>query len=345
MQLRRDVKLPDNAVAKIRQTSLLGEKFVSLSPPDGGASDGRLSNGDVIPLSRTGRNPEVEEVLGALSLLLNGGGVAQLKMISTELNKALGGRETDVRSLLTQLKTFMGQLDTNKDTIVKAIESLNRLAVALNKQKPAITLALDRLPRAVASINRQRDDLVKMLRALADLSTIGTKVISQSKTATVDSLKALAPTLTKIAEAGDSFPKALQVFLTYPFVDAVVGKDPSVARNLHMGDYTNLNIQLDIDLTNSNLLQNVCEAAQNPPLPPTGLPSLPKVPCKEVGALYDCVKTIAQVDPGDLGSGHARRAARQAAGLHQEGAGLAVQGGSQWWHAQARSAACRPACP
>ena len=37
MQLRREVKLPDNAVAKIRQTSLLGEKFVSLSPPESGA--------------------------------------------------------------------------------------------------------------------------------------------------------------------------------------------------------------------------------------------------------------------------------------------------------------------
>ena len=28
-------ELPDNAAAEIRQTSLLGEKFVSLAPPDG----------------------------------------------------------------------------------------------------------------------------------------------------------------------------------------------------------------------------------------------------------------------------------------------------------------------
>ncbi len=33
LQLRKDVRLPDNALAEIRQTSLLGEKFVSLSPP------------------------------------------------------------------------------------------------------------------------------------------------------------------------------------------------------------------------------------------------------------------------------------------------------------------------
>ena len=33
VQLRRDTELPDNAVASIRQTSLLGEKFVSLAAP------------------------------------------------------------------------------------------------------------------------------------------------------------------------------------------------------------------------------------------------------------------------------------------------------------------------
>ena len=126
---------PTTPRRKIRQTSLLGEKFVSLAPPASGASSGRLGDGDTIPLERTGRNPEVEEVLGALSLLLNGGGVAQLKTISTELNKALGGREGSARSVLDQLDMFMGQLDANKDQIVRAIESLNRLAIALNKQK------------------------------------------------------------------------------------------------------------------------------------------------------------------------------------------------------------------
>ena len=79
LELRNDTKLPDNAVAEIRQTSLLGEKFVSLEPPETGSSSELLATGDVIPLERTGRNPEVEEVLGALSLLLNGGGVAQLQ--------------------------------------------------------------------------------------------------------------------------------------------------------------------------------------------------------------------------------------------------------------------------
>ena len=55
--------------------------------------------------------------------------------------------------------------------------------------------------------------------------------------------------LNQLADSGDDFVKAFHVFLTYPFVDEVVGRDPQVARNLHMGDYTNLSITLDLDLT------------------------------------------------------------------------------------------------
>jgi len=93
LRLPKSVKLPDNAIAELKQTSLLGEKYVQLSPPRSAEPEGRLGEGDNIPLARTGRNPEVEEVLSAMSLLLNGGGVAQLKVIETELNNALNGNE------------------------------------------------------------------------------------------------------------------------------------------------------------------------------------------------------------------------------------------------------------
>ncbi len=249
MELRRDVDLPGNAVAELRQTSLLGEKFVQLSAPAEGAIADRLEDGEVIPIERAGRNPEVEEVLGALSLLLNGGGVAQLKTITQELNLALEGREDSARSVLRNLRTFTGQLDDNKADIVDAIESLNRLAIAAEKQLPTIDKALEELPSAFDSINRQRDDLVEMLAALNDLSDVAVDVIAASKDATITSLKRLNPVLTQLAASGDDFTNAFHVFLTYPFVDEVVGRDPQVTRNLHMGDYTNLSITLDVDLT------------------------------------------------------------------------------------------------
>ncbi len=291
--LPRTIDLPDNARAEIRQTSLLGEKFVSLSEPVDEPASGKLGDGDVIPLGRSSRNPEVEEVLGALSLLLNGGGVGQLKIISEELNNAFGGREDEVRSVLTQVHVFMGQLDANKAGIVRSIESLNRLAIQLKEQDGSIKSALDNLPAALKSIDSQRADLVKMLKALDRLSGVGVRVIKASKTSTINSLRSLAPVLDKLADAGSSLPNSLQVFLTYPFVDAAVGKDPQVARNLHMGDYTNLNARLDINVTSPPVLPSLPTQPTQPPLPTLTLPSPVVNACiavrKQVSAAADRV--------------------------------------------------------
>lgn len=260
LRLPKDTDLPDNARAEIRQTSLLGEKFVSLSAPSQPSAD-KLGNNDVIPLANSGRNPEIEEVLGALGALLSGGGVGQLKLIAEELNTAMDGNESEFRSVISQIRYFTGQLADNKEAIVSALDNLNRLAVQLRRQDSSIKLALDELPAALASVDKQRDDLVKVLRALSRLSDVGTKVIQASKQSTINSLRDLAPVLNQFAAAGQDLPRSLQVFLTYPFVDETVGRDPQVARNLHMGDYTNLSVRLDLDLSKGLAV------------PPIGLPN------------------------------------------------------------------------
>src|SRR5213078_816577 len=100
MTVNGEIALPANARAELKQSSLLGEKFVELSVPTAEPATGKLADGAQIPLGRTNRNPEVEEVLGALSLLLNGGGVGQLQQITRELNNSMDGREPEIRSLL-----------------------------------------------------------------------------------------------------------------------------------------------------------------------------------------------------------------------------------------------------
>ncbi len=290
IEVNDDVDLPSNAEATIRQTSLLGEKFVSLAPPAQGASTDRLKDGATIPLARTGRNPEVEEVLGALSLVLNGGGVAQLKTISHELGLALEGREGAARSVLEQLASLIGQLENNKGDIVHAIESVNKLAISIEKQIPTIDEALEELPSALASLDRQRDDLVKMVKALADLSDVGVRVIKASKASTIGTFKQLQPVLAALADAGDALPNSLQIFFTYPFPDSIMGRDPQVARNLHMGDFVNLSVQIDVNL--ADLLNEGPTAGGCVQLPAAGdLLDLSKLCQSGLDAITKCYTT------------------------------------------------------
>ncbi|MEU9986036.1 MCE family protein [Streptomyces sp. NPDC048045] len=269
LRIADSVKLPGNAVADLRQTSMLGEKYVALFAAAGTRPVGRLRDGDRIPLSRSGRNPEVEEVLSALSALLNGGGVAQLKTINVELNKALSGREDRVRSLLKQLDTFLGGLDDQRAEIVRALKGVDRLAKRLKKEKKTIALAVDTMPPALKALADQRKDLTKMLTALSRLGKTGTKVVKATHDDTVANLKNLQPILQELNKAGDDLPNSLELLTTYPF--------PRNATDAVKGDYVNLKITADLDL--ADLYGNVTgKPGKGGKSPAPGTPHLPGVP-------------------------------------------------------------------
>jgi phospholipid/cholesterol/gamma-HCH transport system substrate-binding protein len=258
------VHLPANATAQLQQTSLLGEKYVELSPPTGVAPQGRLANGAVIPLASTGRDPQVEDVLGALSLLLNGGGVAQLKIITTELNKATHGNESSIRDLISQLNTFVGGLDAQRSQIVKALDAVDRLSARLDAQKADLVTALDHLPAGLKLLADQRAQLTAMLASLDRLGAVGTRVITASKADTVADLTALRPTLTQLTKAGDDLPNSLRLLLTFPFPD-------NAATGAIKGDYANLHATLDLNV--AELLKQDAAGLRAGGL--SGLPSSP----------------------------------------------------------------------
>ncbi|WP_407285804.1 MCE family protein [Streptomyces sp. BP-8] len=274
VRLRVDdtVKLPANAVAELRQTSILGEKYVSLAKPVDVQPVGKLTEGAKIPLSRSNRNAEIEEVLSALSALLNGGGVAQLHTITVELNHSLAGREDRVKNLLTELDTFLGGLDDQRSEIIRAMKGIDRLSKRLAQEKATIGRAVDTMSPALKVLADQRKDLTRMLRSLSDLGTVGTKVINGSRDDTIANLKHLQPILTQLNRAGDDLPNALELMTTYPFprnsVDAI------------KGDYTNLHITADLDLKSiyGNLSKGGGKKPGSPHKPKPKLPGEPDLP-------------------------------------------------------------------
>jgi phospholipid/cholesterol/gamma-HCH transport system substrate-binding protein len=307
MRLPKSVALPDNARATIRQTSLLGEKFVSLAPPtadlDGEEPQGTLGNGELIPLAHTTSSVEVEDVFSALSLLLNGGGVAQLKIITDELNKALSGNEPAIRSVLGQLNAFIGTLDAGKNTIVDAIVALDNLAKKLNAQKATLATAIDSLPGSLKVLDQQRSALVRTLQALSKLGATGVRVINATQADTIANLRSLNPILTELIRAGRDLPNAMELVFTYPFPD-------SAARAVK-GDYTNLDVTLDVDT--EQVLKQIpgLQALPKPPalpkvpvptvtipkppgIPNPTVPSLPSVPVPTGAGPTTCVTVLGQ---------------------------------------------------
>jgi phospholipid/cholesterol/gamma-HCH transport system substrate-binding protein len=245
--LNGNVHLPANAVAKISQTSLLGEKFVALSAPSAGPSIGKLSSGSVVPLTSSSEDVQVEEVLSAMSLLVNDGGLEQMSTITSELNSALHGNEDTTRDMLKQLTTTVGSLNAQRGTIVQAITNLDSLSAKFAAQNGTIANSLQSISPALRLLADQRAQMTQLLTSTAQLGTVATRVINASQADTVANLKALQPIAESLAKTGNNLPKSLELMLTFPF--------PPTTTNVIKGDYANQTVTLDLNV--SKVLQNL----------------------------------------------------------------------------------------
>ncbi|MCE3550805.1 MCE family protein [Pseudonocardia sp. RS11V-5] len=241
-----EVKLPANVTAKVGQVSLLGAKFVELDQPADPvpqlvAADSR------IPLAQSGKYPETEQILASVAALLNGGGLQQLKTITTELDKALDGRTDQYRSLLDQLNTFAGGLDDQKQDIVRAIDGLDRLSGRLAEQNSKIAGALDSIPPALEVLNQERDKLTGTLSALGDFGVAADDVIQRTSDDLATNVANLEPALRGLADSGRSLTDSLGLLGTIVF--PLKGFSETFR-----GDY--VNFWLTLDLTLSTLDRN-----------------------------------------------------------------------------------------
>ncbi|KAA0021935.1 MCE family protein [Antrihabitans cavernicola] len=239
VSLNKGVQLPANATAKIGQTSLLGSNHVELAPPVDEKPVGTLEPGATIPIERAGAYPTTEQTLSSLSVVLNGGGLAQLQDITTELNKALDGRTSSVRDLIPQLNSLVTSLDQQRNDIVSALSGLDRLSGQFSDQRNVITDALDKIPPALTVLTGQRQNLTNALVSLGNLSDVASRVIDTSGDDLKANIKSLGPVLKELADSGNHLTDVLTIALTFPF--PMKNLDHALK-----GDYANLMMSLDL---------------------------------------------------------------------------------------------------
>ena len=242
MRINGNVHLPANSTAKVGQTSLLGSMHIELAPPTDEPPEGELKDGSVIPLSRASTYPTTEQTLASVSILLNGGGLGRLQEITQAFAKALGGRENDMRSLLTQLDTFISALNAQTDDIIAATESLNSLAGQVAAQDQTVDRALTTIPQALAVLSDSRTKLADAIDALGKFSAIATSTVNQTKEALVSNLRNIAPVLRELANAGPALTKGLDFLSTYPWVKSTIP-------NWFRGDFANITLVIDLTLS------------------------------------------------------------------------------------------------
>jgi phospholipid/cholesterol/gamma-HCH transport system substrate-binding protein len=245
LDLQPSVKLPQNALAKIGQTSLLGSQHVQLDPPPD-PSPQELKNGDTIPLKNSSAFPTTERTLASIATIVRGGGIPNLEVIQTEVNNLLTGRADQIREFLNRLDTFTDQLNQQRNDITRAIDSTNRLLTIVGNRTNTLDRVLTEFPPLIKHFADTRDLFADAVESLGRISKAADAALAPTSDNLHTNLQNLQRPLKQLGRASPYLIGALKVMLTAPFA---IENVPKAVR----GDY--INISLNVDLTLSSIDQ------------------------------------------------------------------------------------------
>ncbi|MGB2718156.1 MAG: MlaD family protein [Rhodococcus sp. (in: high G+C Gram-positive bacteria)] len=216
VDLSADVRLPTDTVAELRQSSILGEIYISLQPPADSSGAGSssasgtggpyLRDGDVIPVERTVPADNVEDVLRGLSNLVTGGHYVQLQEAVNNVNAAIPPDQAEVdkinlaaRAALTDIGDNTGEIDR----ILGAAESISNTVVT---QRDGVERVLELGPRRSGGLSEVLFSVVHMIFSLGYMSQHVGDVLSGPYPELKDAVDIIAPALITIANADSSVP-------------------------------------------------------------------------------------------------------------------------------------------
>lgn len=238
LRLLKSADIPANATFSIGQKTLLGAQYVEVNLP-AKPSATKLANNASIPTSQTGTYPATEQVLGAVALLLNNGGLSQIQTITSQLSAAFTDHVPDSRELIRRTSQLLAVFDQNKGQLVGALEALNRLSSGLANDQATLSQALDRLGPGLRSLAQERQTLVDAVNATGRTGAQASQVIAASRQGLLQSINGLKPILANLQSVATTLPDALKIAVTIPF-------PAMTTTNALKGDYANLFTTLDV---------------------------------------------------------------------------------------------------
>jgi phospholipid/cholesterol/gamma-HCH transport system substrate-binding protein len=238
LRLDQSVKLPKNATAKLGQTSLLGSQHVELAAPPN-PSPQLLKDGDTIPLKNSSAFPTTEQTLASLALILRGGGIPNLEVLTNEVYNIFNGRGEQIRAFVGKLETFTNQLNQQRDDITHAIDSTNRLLVYVGGRADVLDRVLTDIPPLIKHFADTKQLLINAVDSVGRLSQAADQYLSEARGPLHTDLQSLQCPLRELGRASPDLIGALKLILTQPY-------DIETIPKLMRGDYQNISLTLDV---------------------------------------------------------------------------------------------------
>lgn len=170
MHVKDGLELPkEGTVALVRTTSLLGEKFIELRPPDDGGAP-FLESGDTV--ERTDAAPELEFVAEQATQVL---GAVASQDVATLIDTGavgFGGRGPELQQLIGDLALISNTLAERTGDITSIIDGLDRTTSTLAAGDADLDRLLINLSQTTQVLADNREEAIEALRQLTRLAKV-----------------------------------------------------------------------------------------------------------------------------------------------------------------------------
>jgi phospholipid/cholesterol/gamma-HCH transport system substrate-binding protein len=176
MTVDSSAHVPQDVTARVRRTSLLGERMVDFVVPDGLPADAPLL-GNGATITRTEVRPDLEDLVKSGSAALAPVAASEVATLVDEGAKGFGPSGQNIRTLLGNLRDIVHAYAARTGDIEAVISSMNQLNTSLAPHARAQGLSVVNTAKALGSLRSQMPALREAVRALDRLSVAGSSVM------------------------------------------------------------------------------------------------------------------------------------------------------------------------
>jgi phospholipid/cholesterol/gamma-HCH transport system substrate-binding protein len=197
MTFERAARVPLDVTARVRRTSVIGEKFIELRPDTEDVNAPLLRDGATIKKSEV--VPDLEQLVGSGTAVFGALSASELGTLIAENAKGFGGKGATLAALIDDLDRIMAGFRTRTDTVTRLVDAIDELASDLSPSARANAEAIANLATTTQILNEQRQALVNLLTSLRDLAIQGRSILEQHRGQVGDQLAALRSVTEAIA--------------------------------------------------------------------------------------------------------------------------------------------------
>jgi phospholipid/cholesterol/gamma-HCH transport system substrate-binding protein len=301
--VREGVELGDQTQAAIKTETVLGTKFLEVTP----RGDGNLTG--TIPLERTTSPYDLPSALGDLSSTISALDTTQLSAALTTLADTFKDTPPDLKIALDGVARFSDTLNTRDAQLRNLLANANKVTAVLAKRSDQIASLVVNTNALLAELLSQRNSVDALFNNLAAVSHQLSGLVDDNRTQLKPAVDKLNGVLKILDDRKKELQRTLYLLRRYAMsFGEVLGSGPFFKAslvNLPPGQFAQPFI--DSAFSDLGLDPNVLLPSQlvDPPTGQPGTPALP-VPYPRTGQGGDPNRTLPDAitgKPGDQGCG------------------------------------------